>query len=130
VDDPDLTPLSEVLPGPLKSKWGPWAFDEKHLVVRHDEHHYEVPIGECRESAHALDWIAQVASKTWATDADVGSLVRAFDDLLDLQGLFCGAGRDAIAFDVRTRLRTRRERHDAATRVVVDRIEARKRRDN
>jgi hypothetical protein len=39
-----------------------------------------------------LDWIIQVAEKTWADDATVAGLVRALDDVLHPQAHLCSMG--------------------------------------
>ena len=53
---------------------------------------YEVDLERCRTSAQVLDWIMQVASKQWSTDAIVASLVRAINDLLAPQATLCSFG--------------------------------------
>ena len=54
---------------------------------------YEVDLERCTTPAQVLDWIVQVSKKTWATDAIVADLVRALDDLLDMQGTLCPFGQ-------------------------------------
>jgi len=41
-----------------------------------------------------LDWIIQVASKTWATPEIIGDLVLALDGIFGLQASFCSGGAD------------------------------------
>lgn len=62
---------------------------------------YEVDLERCRTSAEALDWIMQVAGKTWATDAVIAGLVRALDDCLSPQAHLCGCGRESGPVNVR-----------------------------
>lgn len=54
---------------------------------------YEVDLERCRTSAETLDWVAQVAGKSWATDTIIADLVRALDDRLDLQANMCSMGK-------------------------------------
>jgi hypothetical protein len=75
--------------------WGPWCLDPTRLVLECYEGRrwvYEVDLEQCTTSAQVLDWIAQVAMKTWATDAVIAGLIRALDAVLDLQSNLCGMG--------------------------------------
>jgi len=76
-----------------KTTWGQWLLDKETLVLRHKEILYEIYLDECKSSAQILDWIIQVSQKSWATDDDIGELVRALDDILNIQGHFCGGGQ-------------------------------------
>jgi hypothetical protein len=62
---------------------------------------YEIDLERCRTSAEVLDWIVQVSSKSWASDATVGELVRALADVLDPQATLCSFGRERGPLDVR-----------------------------
>jgi hypothetical protein len=83
--------------------WGPWHLDPDNLVlwighVRHpDVSAYEVDLERCLTSAAVLDWICQVAGKSWADDAVTAGVVRALDDVLHPQRRLCsfaiGAGK-------------------------------------
>ena len=42
-----------------------------------------------------LDWICQIAHKTWADDATLAALVRALDDVLRPQANLCPNGQAA-----------------------------------
>jgi hypothetical protein len=53
---------------------------------------YEVALDDCTDSAQTLDWIAQVAGKSWATNGVLAGAVRALDAVLDVQGNLCGGG--------------------------------------
>jgi hypothetical protein len=77
-------------------KWGPWTFNTKHISLDHAGQ-YDIALSTCTSSADVLDWIAQVASKSWADDATLAHLVRAFDDVLMLQANYCGNGEDREA---------------------------------
>jgi len=60
--------------------FGRWHINAKAGTVVlhvHQGHYYDVPLTEMKTSAITLDWIFQVEEKTWATDADIGNLVRA-----------------------------------------------------
>lgn len=78
---------------PLKRRYGPWRFKTSNwtLALRHDR--YYIDLEECRTSAEVLDWIAQVAGKTWATPQMVGWLVKALDDIFNLQACLCSHGK-------------------------------------
>jgi len=62
------------------------------LVADHPEYAYEVALEECASSAEMLDWIMQVANKTWADDEVVAGLVRALNEVLRPQGTLCANG--------------------------------------
>jgi hypothetical protein len=74
--------------------WGPWVLDGETYVLRNVEtpHGYEVDLERCLDSAQVLDWLAQVAGKTWATPEVLAGLVHALDDVLALQTNLCGSG--------------------------------------
>jgi hypothetical protein len=38
---------------------------------------YEVDLDRCRSDLEAWRWVSHIAGKVWATDADVGALLRA-----------------------------------------------------
>ena len=75
-----------------KITWGDWVLDKETLVLRHKGTDYEIDLEACNNSAQILDWIIQVSQKTWATNDVIGEFVRALDDILDIQGHFCGGG--------------------------------------
>lgn len=78
----------------------PWKFDAKAISLvfepgeSGDGYDYDIDLEKCTSSAEVLDWIAQVAQKSWVDDAALGSLVRKLDRLLDLQATLCGGGED------------------------------------
>ena len=76
-------------------KWGNWIFDEAQmcLTYQNGQLQYYVPLRTCTDSPHILDWIAQLAEKTWCTPDDLGNLVKALDELLRLHSV-CGEGVD------------------------------------
>jgi hypothetical protein len=110
-------------------RWMLWRFraDNLTLVCNAGGYPYEIDLETCTTSAQVLDWIMQVAGKTWATDTVLAGLVRAFDDLLYPQANLCSSGISKTIEDVRdvieqeidepySRLRAR-----ALARVVAER---------
>lgn len=75
--------------------WRGWYLDRKNIALVHREPggEYDVDILRCRSSAETLDWIIQIAHKSWATDDVIAGLIRALDDLIDVQGVLCPGGR-------------------------------------
>lgn len=67
---------------------------------------YPLDLECCRSSAEVLDWIAQLAHKSWMTTEDLGSFVRGLDALLGLQTRYCSRGKDrhVSAQEVRERV--------------------------
>ena len=70
---------------------GPWRYKRSNLTLVHDRG-YEVDLERCTDSAHILDWIAQIAVKQVHSDEDLGHFVRALNELLRLQQNVCGQG--------------------------------------
>ncbi len=68
-------------------RWGRWIYrpGTRALYIQPygNGGEYEVDLGRCRTPSDVLDWVSHISMKTWATDADVGALVRA---LLTLNG--------------------------------------------
>lgn len=107
--------LTEFLNQPCRRRnWGPWRLDPTSLVLflptpcnDTDDHSegfkYYVPLENCLTSAQVLDWIAQVAGKTWITPPVIAGLVLAIDDVLQLQANLCswGAHKTITEADVR-----------------------------
>jgi hypothetical protein len=65
---------------------------------------YDVDLERCRTSAEVLDWIFQVAAKTWADDRMIAGLVRELDRRLHPQGTLCAFGADRGPIDIRRTL--------------------------
>lgn len=82
------------------TKWGGWTFDPKTSVLEHDEPWYEVRVSEMTTCAETLDWIMQVGTKTWATDATIANLVRAIKAILHPQANMCSMGQEKGPIDV------------------------------
>jgi hypothetical protein len=77
--------------------WGNWYFidDPACLVLTKDGYYaYDIRVTDMTDSARTLDWIMQVASKSWVTPEDVGNLVLAINDLLEPQSSMCGGGKN------------------------------------
>lgn len=89
---------------------GGWAYDPRTvaLVFNRDRLAYSIDLARCESSAATLDWIAQFASKTWATSEDVGDLVRALNAVIGLQANLCGSGKDSPS-KARRKIRALRE---------------------
>ena len=86
-----------VYQGAMKPKFGPWTYNPKNQTLTHTNGYY-VDLETMTDSAQVLDWIAQVAEKRWANEADkdaldAGHLVIALNTLLRLQANYCGSGR-------------------------------------
>lgn len=79
----------------MTDSWGGWQLNSRTyvLVTRSPGYAYELDLELCLTSAQTLDWICQVAGKTWATDAVLAGLIRALDDVLQPQGTLCSSGR-------------------------------------
>ena len=95
-----------------KVQWGPWRYLPRFEVLRHTKSGYEIDLERCVGSAGILDWIAQIAGKTGSgySAEDLGHLVLAFDDLVELQENVCGCGRDKPRFDVAQHLKAKRKK--------------------
>ncbi len=75
-----------------------WHYDHDRLALDlfNIEGHwiYEVDLERCRTSAEVLDWIFQVAGKTWCTDKILGGLIHMLDKILHPQATLCSFGRE------------------------------------
>lgn len=70
-----------------------WKYDEESNTLTHETEGYEVDLESASQSsAEALDWIAQVAEKSWATPSILGGLVRAMNRIIHFQASLCGSG--------------------------------------
>lgn len=80
---------------PNPRSWGPWRLNPHTYVLVTDApgYPYEVDLELCLTPAQALDGLAQVAGKTWASPDTTASLLRAIDDVLNLQANLCPGGR-------------------------------------
>lgn len=77
-------------------QWGPWKFEQATrrlaLYGEGDRWRYEIDLERCKTAVEILDWLAQVAGKSWATPDMLGWLLLALNELLSLQGNYCGCG--------------------------------------
>ena len=101
-------------------KWGNWTFDPGTLVLTHDETRYEVALDECTTSAKTLDWIMQVAGKTWVSEHDLGHLVRAINSLLRPQATLCSMGVDGGPIQPEKVIERQRQIHDAMRATAAE----------
>jgi hypothetical protein len=72
--------------------WGNWRYNAKLLTLTHVAEHYEIRLDECSTSAQMLDWIFQLATKTWMTSEDIGDLIHALKDIINPQANLCSFG--------------------------------------
>lgn len=82
----------------------PWTLDAERYVLEFDG--YEVDLEEMRTSAEALDWIFQVAGKSWASDKVLAGLIFAIEGLLHPQETLCsgGASKSLTQAEIRARV--------------------------
>src|SRR5688572_15832951 len=72
-----------------------WRFDSTMRVLAYfnERGHwqYEIDLERCTTSAQVLDWIFQIAEKTWATDRVLAALLHALNAILHPQSTLCGS---------------------------------------
>ena len=78
----------------MKNGWGKWYLDTENpaLVFQFENVEYDIPLDKCNTSAQILDWIYQIYHKSWAKPYDVYNLLRAFNDIADIQHFVCSFG--------------------------------------
>jgi hypothetical protein len=76
---------------PLPKAWGPWRFDTANLALVYREHGPNIHLERFEDAKQALDMIVHISAKSYMTREDVGFLVQALDDTIDLRGCFCGS---------------------------------------
>jgi hypothetical protein len=75
-------------------RWSNWQFDAHAMTLHHVGHdQWRIDLHRCVDGAHILDWIAAAQGKGWCSDEDMGSLVRALDELFNLHTA-CGGGQN------------------------------------
>lgn len=87
----------------MTTSWGNWSFDEKSFSLDHrsgSNVDYTIDLSTCTNAAEVLDWIAQIAGKSTG-DADMATLIKAFDAIFGLQDSLCGLG-EVRTIDPRT----------------------------
>lgn len=79
---------------PTSGSWGPWRLSDDRTELVHQHWDYPVDLTRMTSSAEALDWIMQVAGRSWQDDVSLAGFVRALNDLLAPQANLCSFGRD------------------------------------
>jgi hypothetical protein len=74
------------------------------------------------DPAETLDWIAQVAGKSWATDRIIADLVCALGDMLDLQANMCSMG-ESRTVNVKKAVKARTVRRACFMTIQLPRAE-------
>ncbi len=98
----DVICLADIVPRyrgdrSLPARWLPWRLNPFTYVLYVTEpYYYEIDLERCLTSAKVLDWIFQIAGKTWATETVVAGLIHAFEDVLHPQSHLCSGGRPKI----------------------------------
>jgi len=95
-------------PRPEKPKhgdaWGDWWYNADNFTLEYKSwQHYYVDLERCTTSAETMDWIFQIATKSWATPEVLGHLIQALDDVLEPQANLCSGGSNKT-MDVRSYL--------------------------
>ena len=90
--------------GPPPKMYNLWGLDRQHMtltlkqgLIGREERRvpqYEIDLNRCRTSAMVLDWIMQVAGKSWVTKEMLGDLVLAFNQILRPQANLCSIGEE------------------------------------
>ena len=103
---------------PLRSRlakanghWGPWVLDRKTLTITCED--YEIDPERIDTSGEMLDFIMQIARKSWATDEVLANLVRALNDIIEPQAYLCSGGSQKKIKNTLTFLRSRISDKDA-----------------
>lgn len=93
---PGLVNLSEVDLDGHGHRWDVWRLDATNYQLGayiRGAYDYWVDLERCTTSAETLDWIIQIAEKSWATADVLAGLVHAFNDLIRPQATLCGMGQ-------------------------------------
>ncbi len=84
-------PMPDVVPPPNDgASWGDWVYrQEADLLVYlpYSDDGYEVPLGELREAAGLLTWVADLIAKGWLPPGGLGEFLLAVDALVGLRKL-------------------------------------------
>jgi hypothetical protein len=81
----------EVL-SPSEFRWGSWKLEADDVLLLEHESGYLVRLDEMTTSAQVLDWIMQVAGKSWSAGGAIDGLLAAIDDIVDPQATLCSGG--------------------------------------
>ncbi len=72
--------------------WGRWILDEKNLSLftnyDNGNKRYSLPLVLCNDAKATLSWITPILEKEWTTNLDIGDVVEALNDLLNLKSYF------------------------------------------
>ena len=71
-----------------------WIPESRTLLYKSESISYAVPIDEMSTTANTLDWIFQLAEKTWLSRESLGAFVRAVNELIRPQACLCCGGND------------------------------------
>lgn len=83
-------------------QFGNWTFDPTAQTLEHAGG-YWVPLNEMVTSANTLDYIFQIAGKSWASEEDIGYFIALLAATIDPQATLCSFGKDQ-RFDARSHL--------------------------
>lgn len=75
-----------------RDQFGPWKVNRSEQVLVHEKYHYEIDLEEIKTCAQLADWIFQITAKSWATNNDLGWLLRALEQELQPQARMCSYG--------------------------------------
>ena len=91
--------LDDTSPRLHRGSWGPWHLDraQRTLWTSAGGYRYDIDLDSCTSSAQVLDWICQIAAKTWGRteamhNAVTAGLVNALADVLHPQANLCSDG--------------------------------------
>jgi hypothetical protein len=91
--------LDDISPRLHRGGWGPWHLDRAQRTLWTDAggYRYDIDLDSCTSSAQVLDWICQIAAKTWGGtearhNAITAGLVHALTDVLHPQANLCSDG--------------------------------------
>jgi hypothetical protein len=105
---------SDLDDSPCSLTWGPWRLSGHRLIDT--EHHYAIDLTSCTSSAEVLDWLCQIADKSWATPELLGHLTQAINTILRPQGRLCSNGEDQRLISAQVRSVVRQYRQTATGR--------------
>jgi hypothetical protein len=78
-----------------------WFVDLGNLTANAIVADYEVDLEEMTTSAATLDWIMQIAEKTWATPSHIAEFIEIVREVIDPQATLCSHGVEHGPIDVR-----------------------------
>jgi hypothetical protein len=92
-------------------RWGRWTYDDARLELIHDNGCRRIDLNTCTSAGPILDTIAQIAGKPRDEQPaeDVGDLVLALNELLQLQQWVCGGGDERTVINAAAVIRLNAE---------------------